>query len=389
MKRLLPPLCLLLCLLLGGCSAAGAYSYSRAHVSAQTERDETAINDRAELTDAIAVMVRAGVESDTLLISDYEGALDSDLEELTAGLTERDPYGVYAVSSLVFKQVSILSRTELAVSIQYSRTAREIAAVAEAPTAEDLALRITESLETFSAGGTFYLNNVSVSDPAGLVEKCWLQDPCAAVGLKSFAVASYPEAGDTRILDVTLEYLDTPAALRRMGQDVRRAAEAVCSEFSGETDREKADFVYAYLRDNVIYDTDAMRVVSETGGRQARTSLYTAYGALLEGRAAQSGIALAAGALCRQLGLETMVLSGTLDGEPYVWLVVLLDGALMHLDVTSRQTAEETPPAEGAPVPETPPEEAPDGAGEDYAYLLTLSEGRRRFSWDKRLYGVY
>lgn len=365
MKRLL---CLALSLLLlCGCSASGSYVYTRAHQEAQAASDPDAINSRAELTEAVSAMIRAGVQSDTLLIADYQGDLNADLETVTAELTEKDPYGAFAVSSIVCKQVSIVSRTELTVSVQYSRPADEIAAVVEAPTADDLGLRIAETFSGFSSDKAFYLSGVYVSDPEALAEKCWLQDPVSAVGLKSFTVTAYPATGLSRILELRVEYLDTPEKLRSMSADIRSAAAAVCASYGGSSDRDKLDFVYAYLRDSVRYDTDAMRVVAETGGRQAHTSLYTAYGALLENRAAQSGIALAAKALCDELKLPASVISGTLDGEPYIWLVVTLDGVAWHFDPTSRLAA----------------------AAGGYTDLFSMTEGRRRFVWDKSLYGIY
>ncbi|MEA5039741.1 MAG: hypothetical protein VB086_07870 [Clostridiaceae bacterium] len=381
MKRVI---CLaLILLLLCGCSASGQYVYTRAHVSAgsSTQTSDNGIGTREDLTSAISSMLRAAVESDTLMIYDYQGDLDTDLESITSDLTKSDPFGVYAVSSIVFKQVTILSRTELAVSIQYSRTEQEIASVVEAPTDADLALRITEALDNFSTGKAFYLEKVGIADPEALVQKCWLQNPANAVGLKDFSVASYPPKGESRILELKVEYLDNFTVLQKQREAIRSATAAVCAEYSGQSDRDKLDFIYAYLHDNVTYDTDAARVVAETGGRQAKTSLYTAYGALLENRAAQSGVALAAKALCDGLGLSSLTVCGTLDGEPYVWLVVSTEEGLLHFDPTSLLAKN------GESTDSTNATEAEKSA--DYIYLFTAAEARHMFSWNKSLYGIY
>lgn len=331
---------------------------------------------------AITSMVRAAVDVDTLRIFDYQGDLDADLESITNELTTVYPFGVYAVSSIVFKQVSILSRTELSVSVQYSRTPQEITAVLETPTVDDLALRIGEAFSGFSTRKAFYLNNVYVVDPEALVEKCWLQNPTEAVGLKSYSMISYPQTGVSRILELSVEYLDTASTLQKQRQATRDAVTSICSEFSGDSDRDRLNFIYSYLKNNVTYDTEAARVVSETGGRQAKTSLYTAYGALVENRAAQSGIVLAAKALCDGLGLNSTVVSGTFKKEPYVWVVVNTDEGQLFFDPTSQQVANppqtsEDPSKSGAPV-ET-----------KYVYLFSRSDAFRRFLWDKVLYGVY
>jgi len=376
-------LALLLLFLLCACSASGSYVYTRKHISAGTSSQDGdgGISTRDGLTAAITSMMRTAVDIDTLRIYDYQGDLDADLESITNELTKVYPFGVYGVSSIVFKQVSILSRTELSVSVQYSRAAQEITSVLETPTADDLALRISEAFSGFSTRKAFYLDNVYVVDPEALVERCWLQDPTEAVGLKSYSMTSYPQDGASRILELSVEYLDTASTLQKQRQAIRDAAASICAEFSGESDRDRLDFVYSYLKNNVTYDTEAARVVSETGGRQAKTSLYTAYGALLETRAAQSGIVLAAKALCDGLGLNSTVVSGTLKAEPYVWLVVNTDEGQLFFDPTSQQVVES---------PRNPDDSQGGTPAEPkYVYLFSRADAFRRFLWNKVLYGVY
>lgn len=357
-------------LLLCGCSDSGSYVYSRQHISpvSSEEKTQNGISTREQLTEAISSMLRAAVESDMLRIYDYQGDLDTDLEEITGELTKVYPYGVYAVSSIVFKQVTILSHTELSVSIQYSRTAREITSVVEAPTSADLTLRITEAFDTFSSGKAFFFSSVGVPNPEAMIQKCWLQNPGNAIGLKSVAVELYPEVGEDRILALSAEYLEDVTTLKAQRDEILNAAQAICKDYSGISDRDKLDFIYAYLRDNVTYDTDAARVVAETGGQQAKSPLYTAYGGLIEQHAAQSGIALAAKALCDALGMRSIVVSGMKSSEPYIWLVVNTDKGSLFFDPTSNYQAEKD-----API----------------TYLFTHGEARRLFSWNKSLYGVY
>lgn len=91
---------------------------------------------------------------------------------------------------------------------------------------------------------------------------------------------------------------------------------------SGKTDLEKVTAIYAYLCDNVVYDENA-------------TNCFTAYGALLDGRAVCQGYALAMMRLLNAAGLEEAdVVLGTSSEINHMWNVVKLDGEYFLLDAT-------------------------------------------------------
>ena len=98
---------------------------------------------------------------------------------------------------------------------------------------------------------------------------------------------------------------------------------------SGKTDLEKVTAIYAYLCDNVVYDENA-------------TNCFTAYGALLDGRAVCQGYALAMMRLLNAAGLEEAdVVLGTSSEINHMWNVVYLDGEYFLLDATWDSDSEE------------------------------------------------
>ena len=91
---------------------------------------------------------------------------------------------------------------------------------------------------------------------------------------------------------------------------------------SGKTDLEKVTAIYAYLCENVSYDENA-------------ESCFTAYGALLDGRAVCQGYALAMMRLLNAAGLEEAdVVLGTSSDVNHMWNVVYVDGEYFLLDAT-------------------------------------------------------
>lgn len=79
--------------------------------------------------------------------------------------------------------------------------------------------------------------------------------------------------------------------------------------------------IHDYLVSNVEY-----------GGTEE--DAYSAYDALIKGRAVCSGYTESFKTLLDMLGIENRVVSGTGNGEPHSWNMVQLDGEWYHVDVT-------------------------------------------------------
>ena len=150
------------------------------------------------------------------------------------------------------------------------------------------------------------------------------------------------------------------------------AAQEIAGGLEGETEEEKLEAIASWLLENVDIDEEATRVVSETGGLQRKTAPYTAYGALIDREAAQSGLVLAAEVLGRQVGLDCTVVIGRQGEEVYWWLAVETDEGWLHLDLLSK---------EGERLAEE------DGT-ETFVprRVYTDEQAREHFSWDENIY---
>jgi hypothetical protein len=95
-----------------------------------------------------------------------------------------------------------------------------------------------------------------------------------------------------------------------------------------KTDLEKLTAVYAYVCENVIYDENA-------------ANCFTAYGALVEGKAVCQGYALAMMRLLNQAGVEADVVTGRSGDVNHMWNMVKIDSEYFLLDATWDSDSEE------------------------------------------------
>lgn len=108
--------------------------------------------------------------------------------------------------------------------------------------------------------------------------------------------------------------------LKEMSLDAENKAEELVKSitYGCETVLQKADAIHGYLAENCMYD-DALSDVS-----------YTAYGALINGKAVCQGYSAAFNVLCKKADVK----SASASNDEHMWNVVLADGKLYHYDVT-------------------------------------------------------
>ena len=90
---------------------------------------------------------------------------------------------------------------------------------------------------------------------------------------------------------------------------------------SGKSDLEKILAIYGYVCDNVTYDLTAEHC-------------FTAYGALIDGKAVCQGYALLLMRMLDAVGIESEVVFGVSEDVNHMWNLVKLDGAYFLLDAT-------------------------------------------------------
>lgn len=325
----------------GGCGGSTGEFYSETpHAPNQTADDpfgvSASVSNYYELKSAVLAMIDRHGETSTVPIVDYEGALDQDLRAIALEITTINPLGCFAVSSLTFDQTRVLAYRELNIAVQYKRSSEEIASVRETPGVGDLERQLTDLLTGYATSAFYSVSNVSDTD-AVLYQraiKCWLSSPQTAYGLKGITFVSYPESSAQRIIEVKVQWLYTLDEVRAQAKLVNEKIAQIVAGFKGTTLEDKLNFAADYLAQNVVLDEQAIRLVPSQSEDYPRTEAFTAYGALIGGTAGQAGIAHASKLLCDALGVQSTVVSGTLDGVTHVWLKVQNEEATLNCDLS-------------------------------------------------------
>ena len=120
-------------------------------------------------------------------------------------------------------------------------------------------------------------------------------------------------------LTYTVEYYTTDAEEDAFEEKLDEIIAGL--NLAGKTDLEKILTIYGYVCDNVTYD-------------EAAEHCFTAYGALVDGKAVCQGYALLLMRMLDVASIESEVVFGVSEGVNHMWNIVKLDGEYFLLDAT-------------------------------------------------------
>ncbi len=181
----------------------------------------------------------------------------------------------------------------------------------------------------------------------------------------------FPEARDTELVDDALmeAYYQNPLILGIQGYRISKKGTAIrityedslseqarkqqeiqekVSEVIGEiitddmSEQQKELAINKYLCDTITYDEDALANAEENDFMYVDSQFndsFNAYGALLNGKCVCAGYAAAFKLLATEAGLESIVVTGFLDGDlAHAWNKVKIDGEWQIVDVTNNDS---------------------------------------------------
>lgn len=143
-----------------------------------------------------------------------------------------------------------------------------------------------------------------------------------------------------------LYYEEEPGKAAEKQEAIRRKVTEVTGKIitPGMTDLEKELAINQYLCDTIEYDMDALENAEQYDYAKTDPEFrdsFTAYGALLGGRCVCAGYASAFKLLADEAGLESIVVTGMLEGTmSHAWNKVKIDGKWEVIDATNNDNAE-------------------------------------------------
>ena len=130
--------------------------------------------------------------------------------------------------------------------------------------------------------------------------------------------------------DVSPAFLVTRSEKTYMKQELEQAVQDITSLVTATTPFEIELQLHDLLCSRVEYSDD-----------KSNSMIYTAYGALVEGKALCEGYSRAMQLLLSRFGILSTTVTGVAEGEGHMWNMVYIDGAWYNLDVTWNDTTKD------------------------------------------------
>ncbi len=323
MKRLI--IVLALCLLLSGCSefVDGNYSWEESHPieAAPIVGGEISAATYSQLYNALVRLVEVGSAQGTIFVGDYAASqLEADVAKAVANVQNDDPIASYAVEAIRCDLGTSGARRVLAVQISYIHDWTEIRKIKRVSNTEQAREVIDSALVACDTGVVMHIASYKDVDFEQMVEDFTQLNPQQVMELPQVNVNIYPEQGRSRVVEIKFSYQTSRETLKSMQNEVQRFFSSASWYVSSDgTDQQNLSLLYGFLMNRFDYKLE--------------TSITPSYHLVRNGGGDSRAFATVYSALCRQAGLECMMVAGTRAGEPWYWNIVLDDGIYYHVDL--------------------------------------------------------
>ncbi len=289
--------------------------------SPQQDQQMLSATSYAELLGALVDMVEYGRENALISVSGMEKAhVVPHMERAMAFVKGSNPIGAYAVEEITYELGTTSGQAALAIEISYIHSRTDIRRITHCEGMDAAQDAILKAVKNCEAGVVLLVQGYQDRDIEQLVQDYADESPDFVMEQPQVTVNVYPEQGMDRVIEVKFSYQTSRESLREMQSKVQPLFSAAELYVTGEGQTaEKYAQLYAFLMERTSY--------------QIQTSMTPAYSLLLHGVGDSKAFATVYAAMCRRAGLECVVVSGTMDGEPRFWNVIRADGVYYHLDL--------------------------------------------------------
>lgn len=332
MKRVFLLLFLVLFLFLSACSLPDdlygrfspvSYSVEHEHESTSQEirLDDLTASNYEELCDSVRKITELHQTVGHIQVpTNYEGNLYEDSNLAVSDVWKNDPLASYSVDYISAECDQLLKYYEVTVSVAYRKSLSEIASIKSANSIYMARKLIQEALSQQRGHLTLRIPNYRDGmDCQKIVSDYCANNPETIMEEPVLTLKTYPDSGIDRILEMDLSYSFSHEELNNM----RSAVSGVLSSAAGyvryrKEAPAKANLLYSYLEDRFDYTLG-----------ESDTPMYSF---LCEGVLNSKTAAQTMQILLERVEIPCRLVSGYLEGEPYYWIILTLDGSSFHAD---------------------------------------------------------
>lgn len=312
-----------ICLLLGGCGwMDGSYVSVTPHQeSSGTMRSENlTVSNYEQMLDVMEEVVSKGMESCIINVVNYEqDYLELNVANAVNRIQRQYPVGAYAVESISYEIGSNTGKSAIALEIRYRHSRNEIRNIQKAKDTETAQRYVGRALENHDTVLVMELEAYEELDYVQVVQDHAMKHPQKVMEIPQVTWETYG-IDASRVVELTFFYQTGRDALRTMQTQVQPVFDSAVLYVSGEgAEAQKYAQLYAFLMERFEYKLE--------------TSITPAYSLLRHGVGDSRAFATVYAAMCRDAGLDCMVVTGTRDGEPWIWNIICEDGFWWHVDL--------------------------------------------------------
>ena len=323
MKRTLLPLFFALSLLLGGCGwLNGSFVSVTPHEAPKqvAHADTITAANYKDFLAALKQLVAAGTEVAAIHVEEYpEKALEAGIRRAVYTVMHNDPIGAYAVEDIQYEIGSSSGLPAVSITVSYRHNSTELQRIRRAAGITQARSITANALESYEAGIVLLVGQYEETDFSQFVQDYAREHPETIMEVPQVTQALYG-TGESRVVELIFSYQTSRDSLRRMQTQVKPVFESAVLYVSGDgDDYQKFSQLYAFLMERFDYKLE--------------TSITPSYSLLRHGTGDSRAFAQVYAAMCRDAGLTCMTVTGTRDGEPWTWNIILDGEEYYHVDL--------------------------------------------------------
>ena len=287
----------------------------------QSAPSDATVRTLDALKEELRRMVAAGESRRRIAFdSAYDGDASADMASACWQIRTQDALCAYCVENIAYDVSKIVNHYEATVSITYSEAADDLESIVKLPYAADAG----ETLRQAMTDGQRTLvilsehSSYSAEDMANLAVQTYRSAPAIAPQEPAVTVDMISGEGTQRLYVLTFDYglRDIDLAARQVALLLLKPFAGASADTLGELDR--ALLACRYLASHCRYVESADK--------------NSVYAALIEQEANSAGMAYAYAALCRELGLDCLIVDGEYNRVDHSWNLVSIEGDYYHVD---------------------------------------------------------
>ena len=180
---------------------------------------------------------------------------------------------------------------------------------------------VEDALDQFADTLVLQIAGYQETDFGAIIQDYAQRNPDRVMEVPGVSVRTFPDQGETRVVELSFHYRTDRSELRAMREQVQPVFSSAALYVSGGAGEwTKFNQLHTFLTERF----DAYTIES---------TITPAYSLLCQGVGDSRAFAQVYAAMCSRIGLEARVVSGKRDGELRWWNLVRIDGSWYHLDL--------------------------------------------------------